>query len=247
MRAPPGRFASIYVAWLRRVLAGDKGAGLRWENRFLFFALLGLGMGTFFDAFHVFTSTAGYVHVPRIPLLDVAWYVPFEFTVAGVVVGMVRPVLDQRFDGPKSRLTCWKAVAGMVFFSLAWGGSGLLTPFCWLAADVVNPVCTADPNVPYLILLLVIGGAAWYAFDRTVEGVLVALFTAGIGVGVELFLIHVHGSYRYSHGDFHGVPSWLPALYIIAAGSIGNFGRFLKQDTGPPACLSGARAAGSAR
>ncbi len=82
------------------------------------------------------------------------------------------------------------------------------------------------------IRLLSAGGAFWYWLDRTTEGIVVALFTGGMGVGIELALIHLSKTYGYTHGDLFGVPSWLPGLYFIAAGSIGNFGRFLKQPTG---------------
>lgn len=232
-----------FRAWLSRTLSGTQGKGLRRDRRLLAFALIGLVMGTFFDAFHVFTGTAEYRRVWKFPALDVAWYVPVEFTIAGIVVGMVRPVLDERFGGPNGRLTCTKAAAGILFLALAWGGSGVLTHLCWPPSSGLDgsPIPLVNPNLFYLIGLLAVGAAAWYQFDRTFEGIVVAQLTAAIGVSLELYLIHVDGSYRYLHADFHGVPSWLPALYVIACGSIGNFGRFLKQRTGPPACLSRSR------
>lgn len=222
-----------FAAWLSRVRSGERGPGLRWDRRVLFFAFVGLVMGTCFDAFHVLTKTATYVDVWKFPYLEVAWYVPLEFTAAGIVVGMVRPVLDARFHGPNGRLVCLAIALGLGCLCIGWGGSGLLTPACW-SDDA--PKCWSDPNVPYLGFLLVLGVGGWVAFDRTWEGIVAALITAGIGVSIELALIHLDGSYRYLHADFHGVPIWLPALYIIACGSIGNLGRYLKQRTGPPAC-----------
>ena len=47
-------------------------------------------MGTCLDALHVVNETATYQNVPKLPLLDVAFYVPFEFMAAGFTVHLVR-------------------------------------------------------------------------------------------------------------------------------------------------------------
>lgn len=228
-----GRGDPTLLDWLRRVRSGQPGPGLSCWTRLVFFLFLGLVMGTGFDAFHVFTKTASYCNIPKIPGLDVAIYVPFEFMAAGALVGMVRPVWDSRFGGPKSRLSVWAAIGGLLFLSAAWAGSGAISRICWVGANVPDPpVCTGDPNNFFFIVLLSAGGAFWYWLDRTTEGIVVAFFTGGMGVGIELALIHLSKTYGYTHGDLFGVPSWLPGLYFIAAGSIGNFGRFLKQPTG---------------
>ena len=230
---PPGGEGQSLGDWLRRARLGEPGPGLPFWTRLVFFLFLGLVMGTGLDAFHVFTGTARYCNIPLIPGLNVAIYVPFEFMAAGAVVGTVRPVLDSRFGGPRSRLSLWAAVGGLLFLGAAWAGSGAISCICWAGGNVPDPpVCTRDPNMFFLLVLLSAGGAFWYWLDRTTEGIVVAFFTGGMGVGIELFLIHVTKTYRYTYGDLFGVPSWLPALYFIAAGAIGNFGRFLRQPTG---------------
>lgn len=215
--------------WLQRVLKGHPGPGLRWDRRLVFFASLGVVMGTVFDALHVWTGTAYYENTFVLPLFHVAWYVPLEFTAAGIVVGMARPELDEEFQRERSALSLRSVLLGLGCFAFAWGGSGAFTPFCW--DNTGAPQCTSHPNAVILVLLGAFAAATWLAFDRTLEGVLVALFTAGIGVGVEASLVKLTDTYRYTHPDFLGVPMWLPPLYLIACGAIGNLGRFLKYPT----------------
>lgn len=215
--------------WIHRVLKGLPGPGLRWDRRVVFFASLGVLMGTVFDAFHVWTGTAWYANTLVLPFFRVAWYVPLEFTAAGIVVGMARPELDEELQRERSGLSLRSVLLGLGCFAFAWGGSGAATPLCWDAAGVAR--CTSHPNAVILALLAVFAAGTWLAFDRTLEGVLVALFTAGIGVGVEASLVKLTDTYRYTHPDFWGVPMWLPPLYLIACGAIGNLGRFLKYPT----------------
>ena len=216
--------------WLGRVRRKEPGLGLRYDQRALFFAVLGLVMGTTFDALHVCTGTAGYEHTALIPFLEVAWYVPLEFTCAGLLVGLARPEIDEEMQRKLSALSAKSVLLGLVSFAIAWGASGALTPLCWDGDGV--PRCTSNPNMVLLGMLLVFAGVTWVIFDRTWQGVVMAILMGSVGVIVESGIVNLTGTYHYAHPDSLGVPMWLPTLYIMAGGALGNLGRFLKSPTG---------------
>lgn len=225
-----------FLRWLRAVWAQEPTEGLRWDRRLLFWAIYGGTMGTVFDSIHVHTRTAGYGNTPLIPYLDVAWYVPIKFTVASVLIGMLRPELDEEFKREVSRLSGKSVLFGLACFWFAWGFTGLFTPYCWTGGGVGSavPQCTAHPNYVLFFVLGVIAVGTWWAYDKTLESIGVASTIAAIGVGVEVYLVNFRlpwgelPTYHYAHADFWGVPCWLPLIYVIAAGSLGNLARFLK-------------------
>jgi hypothetical protein len=202
------------IAWLLAMVQYKPTHGLATHWRLIFFAILGTVMGTLLDALNVATGTAGYRGVALVPYLGVAWYVPPEFGVAGMVVGMLRPELDEELSRPRSYLPGWKVFAGMVWFAALWASTGLLT-----SGGLSNFTMT--------LLLLPAGFLGWLLFDRTWQGLTTALLTAAVGVGVESALTRT-GTYYYTRPDFLGVPMWLPAVYVTACGAVGNLGRYMK-------------------
>jgi hypothetical protein len=188
------------------------GLSILW--RMLFFAVLGATMGTVLDALHVWSGTAGYRGVALLPFLNVAWYVPLEFAVAGTVVGLLRPELDEELNRRRSDLPEWKVVLSMVYLVVVWASSGLLGK-----AGLENDAIGA--------LLLAVAVVNWITFDRTPQGAFAALLTAMLGVMVEAG-VALTGTYYYTHPDIFGVPAWLPALYLTACVSVGNLGRYMK-------------------
>lgn len=188
--------------------------GLATHWRVLFLAVMGAIAGTLLDSLHVHTGTAGYRNVPILPLLRVAWYVPPEFAAAGVVVGMLRPELDEELQRERTSLPTWQIVAGMFFFIGMWASTGVLG-----SRGLSNVTITA--------ILAPLGALGWYVFDGTKQGVIAATITATIGVLVESVLTYT-GTYYYTRPDFIGVPMWLPVLYVTACGAVGNVGRLLK-------------------
>ncbi|MFO0590120.1 MAG: hypothetical protein U0441_21440 [Polyangiaceae bacterium] len=225
-----------FLRWLQAVWAQKPTEGLRWDRRLLFWALYGVVMGTVFDSIHVHTRTAYYGHTPLIPVFDVAWYVPIEFTCAGVLIGMLRPEVDEEFKREMSRLSGKSVLFGLGCFWFAWGFTALCTPFCWGPGGAVLPSapCTSHPNHMLFFVLSVIAVGTWWAYDKTLESILLASGITAIGVGLEMYLVNWplpggrHPTYHYAHADFWGVPCWLPLIYVIAAGSLGNLARFLK-------------------
>lgn len=227
-----GNETSIF-RWFHNVWQERPTEGLDAKRRVLVWAFFGFFMGTVFDWIHVVTGTASYDPAWQLPLMKVAYYVPVEFTIAGVLVGMVRPELDEELKGNVARLSRNSILAGLFCFCVAWGGTGLFTLVAWSKDGV--PQCTSDPNYVLLALLAVLGGVTWLVFDRTWAGFFVAILMAFIGVSVEVYLVKYSlfgltkaPTYQYTHPTFLGVPAWLPMLYIIAAGALGNMARFLK-------------------
>lgn len=202
------------VVWALAMLRTKPVHGLATLWRVLFFLVLGAIVGTALDALHVWSGASRYSDVPLMPVLNVAWYVPPEFAIAGVTVGLLRPELDEELNRPRSDLPAWQVAGGMALLAVVWAASGLLGKW-------------GLSNVQITALLLPAGAAGWFVFDRTRQGVIAALLTAAIGVLVESALTWT-GTYAYTRPDFLGVPMWLPTLYITACGAVGNFGRFLK-------------------
>lgn len=202
------------LVWLWAMVRRKPVHGLRLKHRALIFAGLGLTMGTLLDAFHVYNDTASYFRVAMIPYLRVAWYVPLEFTAAGLAVGLLRPELDEELRRKRSDLPAAQVLLGLGLLVVAWGGSGVLTK-------------QGVPNYLIGVALLVIAVGAWGLFDRTREGVIAAFITGGMGVVVESS-ISWGGTYHYTHPDFWRVPLWLPILYFTVCIAGGNLGRFLK-------------------
>jgi hypothetical protein len=180
----------------------------------VFFAALGAVMGTLLDALHVWNVTARYDGVWRFPYLNVAWYVPFEFTVAGVIVGMLRPELDEEWHRKRDDLPRLKVAFGLGCFVVAWAGSGLLS-----RVGAANALIALGFGATAL--------GVWALTDRTWQGALAGVITAVLGVGVEASLVW-QGTYFYTTPSLWGVPVWLPSLYLTACIAIGNLGRFMK-------------------
>lgn len=218
-KRPPRASETSLLAWAWKMLHHKPRLGLRTDSRILFFVLLGGIAGTLLDALHVWNLTARYDNVWRIPYLNVAWYVPFEFTAAGVIVGMLRPELDEEMSRKRSDLSRGRVLFGVGCFFVAWAGSGLLT----------------RAGVPDGYITLGLGTTAvgvWALSDRTWQGVAAAVLTAFLGVTVEAMLVW-QGTYYYTNPSLFGVPMWLPLLYLTACVAIGNLGRFLKYSWDP--------------
>src|SRR5262245_57099325 len=93
--------------------------GLRLKNRALLLSILGLTAGTLLASLHVWNLTAAYTSVAKIPYLDVAWYVPVEFAIAGLAVGLLRPELDEELHRKRSDLPARQVILGLVILVIA--------------------------------------------------------------------------------------------------------------------------------
>lgn len=165
----------------------------------------GAVFGTLCDGVHVATATTRYTH-PAVAGL--AWWVPFLFAGASLAIGLSHTLIDLILERDVHPTTT-TVVAGMVILLVLWATSGL-----------VKPAHTA------LWILAPASIAVWWALDRSVVGLVLALATASSGVAVEATLVSA-GAFSYVTPDAGRVASWLPWLYVAASVAVGNYARWL--------------------
>ncbi len=177
-------------------------------KRIVILALLGMFFGTFLDFMHVFNKTTKYTYPV---FFGVAWWIPLLYTASSVLIGLVNPVAD-KILGRKKFLPIKPRdlVLGFIGFCLVWYLSGSLH---------FSSVITTIILTPFTFLL-------WWKFDRTKEGIILALTTAFCGCLAEI-IISKAGLFQHTFQDFLGIPFWLPLIYISGSISLGNIGRWL--------------------
>ncbi len=125
-----------------------------------------------------------------------AWFVPLEFGLAGVLSAVAVPALEGLVVGTTRSWTPWERIRevplliGLYFTSV--GANGANSRLFLAALLVLLAVRT---------LLVPVRGD--WAF---------ALVAAVLGPAVEA-AIHATGAFRYTEPDFLGIPVWLPALW----------------------------------
>lgn len=70
------------------------------------------------------------------------------------------------------------------------------------------------------------GVTVWYFFNKSLFGLFLAVLVGFIGSIVEI-LIAETGHFYYNVKHFHGIPYWLPFLYMTASVAVGNLGKKL--------------------
>jgi hypothetical protein len=179
----------------------------RWGKAAAILAILGGTVGSALDALHVYTHTTQYTHPD---FLGIAWWVPPEFALAGVAIGLARPIWERLLLRPEPSRPAWNVGFGMAMFVLAYALSGLL-PFDWTTRSLV---------------LVSIFGIVWGVCDRTPLGAFLAGSTAFLGTATEIALVRLD-LFSYLHPNLSVVAGWLPWLYTTAAISVGNLGKRL--------------------
>jgi hypothetical protein len=107
---------------------------------------------------------------------------------------------------------------------VAWGLAAFLA--LWAASGLVKPT-------PAGLWVLVPGALAiWWAFERTVVGIVLAFATASCGVAIEASLVST-GTFAYVAPDAGRVAAWLPWLYVAASVAVGNLARWLATPAAP--------------
>lgn len=79
-------------------------------------------------------------------------------------------------------------------------------------------------------ILAVCGIVHWQTFDRTRQGLALALLCAIAAPLSELVIINVFGLWQYPHPDVFGtggVPSWVACCYFFYTPAVGNLARLL--------------------
>lgn len=189
--------------------------------------------------------------------LETGWWVPPLFGVAAVIIGLGHTNLDGvrlrahvkaaremelkkgvgQLVGKTADLidTCpgkpalgwqpgWFNVnVSISMFALQYMTSGVLASPSFPLAELI-PYHTID------IVLLAWGMAAWYVFDNTAQGLLMATLTAFAGPCAEIVLINSGHLYEYTRADFLGIPSWIPWVYFCGGPAVGNLSRQLRNE-----------------
>ena len=144
------------------------------------------------------------------------------FALAGVILGVGHPLLDQQpWAGGAPRGSAdptWAWVlAGITCFVLQYWSSGGLDARMLGASLAGLPALDA--------LLLATGALHWWAFDGTRQGLGMACAAAVTGPLLEVLLINQLHLYSYAHPQLFGVPTWIPWVYFCGSAAVGNLGR----------------------
>jgi hypothetical protein len=155
--------------------------------------VLGAVVGTLLDGIHAYGDVLSYSN----PAFG-RWaaFVPLEFGLLGLGVGLVTPALERLGGGATVRWGGGERLAQLVLFTILY----LLTA---LVGDE-EPVWLA-------VALLVLAGAR-LAFHRTRGDWIYVAVAAVLGPAAEA-LLSALGAFDYLNPDFAGIPCWLPGLW----------------------------------
>jgi Protein of unknown function (DUF2878) len=163
-------------------------------SRLLGAFVLGAVLGTGLDAIHVYGDVEDYANQA---LGQLAWFVPLEFGLAGIVSAVAVAALERAAAmGRPPPWTSWErarelpVLTGLYVTSVGANGSGA---------------------VPFAIALAVLL-AARLSLARTPGDWAFALAAAVAGPATEA-TIHALGAFDYTEPDVLGLPVWLPLLW----------------------------------
>ncbi|MBI5497123.1 MAG: DUF2878 family protein [Deltaproteobacteria bacterium] len=178
-------------------------------------AVLGCGLGTALDALHAYNGVLSYPHV-AFGLQD--WWVPPEFALAGVAMGLGHRFIAVRLGGrPVPSAAPVEVLVGAAVFVAVYAASGWVqdTALAYGVACVVAFMGLAwwTPRDARPALL-------WHALGAAVMGPVVEATLSGLGL------------FRYHRPDVLGVPAWLPAIYLHAAVATAALDRWFNRSGG---------------
>lgn len=179
-------------------------------KRGLLLFVIGFLVGSVFDSFHTISGTTVYTN-PSI--FKMAWWSPFIFGLATLLIGLLLPVIDGLLKSKERQLTPLVVVYGLIAFGVVYFLSGFALRF------------KLSPNLVVPLGAIVI----WFIFDKSWQSIIEGFLVAFFGIFGEVLLIKTSLFY-YTNSSILGVPFWLPALYFTASVAIGNLGRYLKQN-----------------
>jgi hypothetical protein len=172
---------------------GRSGTAVRLGRCFV----LGAALGTLLDGIHAYGDVLAY---PDPAFGRWAWFVPIEFGLIAVGVGLLMPPLERRLTGGTTpHWSLARRVAEVALFAglylstaLIEPGGALLLAFALAALAVIRMLASRVPgDWMYMAAAAVLGPAG--------EAIISAL-----------------GAFDYLEPDFAGIPYWLPALWANA-------------------------------
>jgi hypothetical protein len=188
-------------------------------------------LGPLLDNQHSLHGVLAYTHPIEIALpgllVETTWWTPLLFAVAGAIIGVGTPLLDELLSSSNSPETkeneidpSWAVVLiGITAFVLQY----------WASAELDAPLLgqtLGGTSVPTIDAALGVAAVAtWAALDGTPQGLFMAGLTAVAGPTMEMVLIS-QGLYNYSHPQFlELVPTWIAWTYFAGGPAVGNLGR----------------------
>ncbi|MCX5867195.1 MAG: hypothetical protein NT009_06895 [Proteobacteria bacterium] len=149
------------------------------------------------------------------PALEVCWWIPILYGVAGVILVVGYPLLDRRFGQ--------KPIGG---FNPSWGF--ILASILYFVAQFYAGPFLSSTGISHIwtfAFTMLTGLLCWWLFDRTKAGVCMMALTATLGPLLELSMINVLDLYAYTGPDVFGIPLWILGAYICGCPPNGNLGR----------------------
>lgn len=183
-------------------------------RRAIVLGLAGIFVGPLLDRMHLATGAIAYD--TDVTPLGVPWWVHLVYLGAALGIGMSHPAIDKALRRKQLvSLGAGTLVLGFVGLVAIWAASGLI--------PASNGVIAAT--------LALASAGVWWAFDRTWQGVVLAVATAVGGAVVEVVLVRA-GLFHHARPDVMGIPVWLPFLYVAGSVAIGNLARRLSERYG---------------
>eukprot|EP00195_Chlamydomonas_chlamydogama_P009987 CAMPEP_0202906088 /NCGR_PEP_ID=MMETSP1392-20130828/37269_1 /ASSEMBLY_ACC=CAM_ASM_000868 /TAXON_ID=225041 /ORGANISM="Chlamydomonas chlamydogama, Strain SAG 11-48b" /LENGTH=214 /DNA_ID=CAMNT_0049594447 /DNA_START=174 /DNA_END=818 /DNA_ORIENTATION=- len=201
----------------------------------------GAALGPFCDGLHSSGNVLHYTNPSIIQLgpvtLETCWWVPVLFGVAGLILGVSYPVLDELAAGHQTQqqqdwqpgAPGWPIVLLCIsLFVLQYKLSAvlevpLLQQYVSLPPGGFGAAALELPTIDIVLLLYAL--AHWRMFDATPQGFAMSTLTAVAGPLVEICLINLLGLYTYTHPQVAGVPTWIPWVYFCGGPAVGLLGR----------------------
>mmetsp|Transcript_27617 Transcript_27617/g.52576 ORF Transcript_27617/g.52576 Transcript_27617/m.52576 type:complete len:519 (+) Transcript_27617:193-1749(+) len=178
-----------------------------------------------------------HVSVPPLLELETCWWVPLLFGVAGVILGVGFPVLDdlRRARDPQAAEPAggwdpsWAWVLACVsLFVVHYDASGALSSYVFEGSSA-----SAAAGLDGRLIDVALGATAlahWRVLDNTSQGLFMACLTAALGPLIEIGLINGLHLYDYTYPDWAGIPSWIAWVYFCGAAAVGNLGRRVRAE-----------------
>lgn len=176
-------------------------------KKFLILFLAGALLGTTGDYFHHVSNTAGYNHPS---FLGLAWWVPFLFGFATLGFAFLTRTTDYLFRKKSKRPSLAKVIISLTLFEGLYLFSGYLP----------------DSSKTKIAILYILAVVLVVILDPSVYAFVLSIAIASIGTLAEVFIVSL-GNFHYTQPEWHGVPYWLPSLYMVACVAIAHTARYL--------------------
>jgi hypothetical protein len=159
---------------------------------------LGAVVGTLLDGIHAYGDVLTY---PNPAFGRWAWFVPLQFGLLGVGVGLLCPVLERAVAASPLRAGVASRVLELAWFAFLYLLTSLPGDSGWSVALAVALLALA---------------AARLAFDGQPGDWLYVVLATVLGPAAEATLSAL-GAFDYIDPDFAGIPLWLPGLWANGA------------------------------